>query len=256
MPTPWSLRCPPIRTFCATWSMCGWKNGWRRAHAHAVHAGSGKARAVCGRGESAAAAAHQCAHPPLCGADAQRRAQRAGHCADSVGLARVLHLGRAPGPGRAQPGAGRARPKAPKPLPKALGVDDAVRLADYENTGADPGWRRDAAMVELLYGCGLRVGELVGLDAAPSTEAQREGRGWVDPAGGRSPRVWQRQQAPQRACGPCGGAGAAGLAGAARAAVWGLRPGSMGPCLWASAASGSRRNRCGCGCASAASWRG
>lgn len=72
-------------------------------------------------------------------------------------------------------------PKAPKPLPKALGVDDAVRLADYENTGADP-WleARDAAMVELLYGCGLRVGELVGLDAVASTEAQREGRGWVD----------------------------------------------------------------------------
>lgn len=72
-------------------------------------------------------------------------------------------------------------PKAPKPLPKALGVDDAVRLADYENTAADP-WleARDAAIVELLYGCGLRVGELVGLDAEPSAEAQREGRGWID----------------------------------------------------------------------------
>jgi integrase/recombinase XerC len=72
-------------------------------------------------------------------------------------------------------------PKAPKPLPKALGVDDAVRLADYDNTGADP-WleARDAAMVELLYGCGLRVGELVGLDAEPSAEAERQGRGWID----------------------------------------------------------------------------
>jgi integrase/recombinase XerC len=31
-------------------------------------------------------------------------------------------------------------------------------------------------MVELLYGCGLRVGELVGLDAAASKQA----RGWID----------------------------------------------------------------------------
>jgi integrase/recombinase XerC len=68
-------------------------------------------------------------------------------------------------------------PKAPKPLPKALSVDDAVQLAGYANADADP-WleARDAAMVELLYGCGLRVGELVGLDAAASTQA----RGWID----------------------------------------------------------------------------
>ena len=68
-------------------------------------------------------------------------------------------------------------PKAPKPLPKALSVDDSVQLASYANTDADP-WleARDAAMVELLYGCGLRVGELVGLDAAASTQA----RGWID----------------------------------------------------------------------------
>jgi integrase/recombinase XerC len=68
-------------------------------------------------------------------------------------------------------------PKAPKPLPKALGVDDAVQLATFEDGDADP-WleARDAAMVELLYGCGLRVGELVGLDAQASDGA----RGWVD----------------------------------------------------------------------------
>jgi integrase/recombinase XerC len=68
-------------------------------------------------------------------------------------------------------------PKAPKPLPKALSVDDSVQLAGYANAEADP-WleARDAAMVELLYGCGLRVGELVGLDAAASTQA----RGWID----------------------------------------------------------------------------
>ncbi len=72
-------------------------------------------------------------------------------------------------------------PKAPKPLPKALGVDDAVRLAEHTEGGTDP-WleARDAAMVELLYGCGLRVGELVGLDAAPGPDTERLGRGWID----------------------------------------------------------------------------
>ena len=68
-------------------------------------------------------------------------------------------------------------PKAARPLPKALGVDDAVRLAEHHDPEADP-WTeaRDHAIVELLYGCGLRVGELVGLDARPS----RDARGWVD----------------------------------------------------------------------------
>lgn len=72
-------------------------------------------------------------------------------------------------------------PRAPKPLPKALPVDDAVRLAEWENPGGDP-WleARDAAMVELLYGCGLRVGELAGLDAVPGADTQRLGRGWLD----------------------------------------------------------------------------
>jgi len=68
-------------------------------------------------------------------------------------------------------------PKAPKPLPKALGVDDAVQLASYQDPDGDS-WleARDAAMVELLYGCGLRVGEMVGLDAVASAGA----RGWID----------------------------------------------------------------------------
>lgn len=72
-------------------------------------------------------------------------------------------------------------PKAPKPLPKALGVDEAVQLAEHDNPDADP-WleARDAAMVELLYGCGLRVAELTGLDVCASDSALRQGRGWID----------------------------------------------------------------------------
>jgi integrase/recombinase XerC len=76
-------------------------------------------------------------------------------------------------------------PKAPKPLPKALSVDDAVQLAEYHAApdAADP-WLecRDATLVELLYGCGLRVGELVGLDVQASAQA----KGWIDFAGGEA----------------------------------------------------------------------
>ena len=72
-------------------------------------------------------------------------------------------------------------PRQARALPKALGVDEAVQLADHVAEDDDP-WleARDAAMVELLYGSGLRVGELVGLDVAASDAAQRGGRGWID----------------------------------------------------------------------------
>lgn len=68
-------------------------------------------------------------------------------------------------------------PKAAKPLPKALSVDDAVQLAAHRDEHDDP-WlqARDAAMTELLYSSGLRVGELTGLDVTASSTA----RGWVD----------------------------------------------------------------------------
>ncbi|MEN9376436.1 MAG: hypothetical protein RL710_1593 [Pseudomonadota bacterium] len=74
-------------------------------------------------------------------------------------------------------------PKAAKPLPKALSVDDAVQLASFDSEVNDP-WleARDAAMVELLYGGGLRVGELTGLDVLASPAA----RGWVDVQAGEA----------------------------------------------------------------------
>lgn len=68
-------------------------------------------------------------------------------------------------------------PKAPKPLPKALGVDDAVALAQQRPRTEHPALAaRDHAIVELLYSSGLRVGELTGLDVDASPTAV----GWVD----------------------------------------------------------------------------
>ena len=70
-------------------------------------------------------------------------------------------------------------PKAAKPLPKALSVDEAVQLAAYvaADPVGDPALQaRDRCITELLYGCGLRIAELIGLDAVASGQA----RGWID----------------------------------------------------------------------------
>ena len=70
-------------------------------------------------------------------------------------------------------------PKVPKPLPKALGVEEAVQLASFVADGEDPVRdARDHCITELLYGCGLRIGELVGLDVQASARAL----GWIDMA--------------------------------------------------------------------------
>jgi integrase/recombinase XerC len=73
-------------------------------------------------------------------------------------------------------------PKASRPLPKALSVDQSVQLAAYrdETAGTDAALdERDHCIVELLYGCGLRIAELVGLDVGASATA----RCWIDAAG-------------------------------------------------------------------------
>lgn len=87
-------------------------------------------------------------------------------------------------------------PKAAKPLPKALGVDEAVQFANYQNSQNESSSRtndgtyspeeaiflesRDHAMVELLYSSGLRVAELIALNVQASTVGSAQGQGWVD----------------------------------------------------------------------------
>jgi integrase/recombinase XerC len=65
---------------------------------------------------------------------------------------------------RANPVLGIRAPKAARPLPKALSVEAAQRLLDGELEEKSPLILQDAAMFELLYSSGLRVGELTALN--------------------------------------------------------------------------------------------
>lgn len=63
------------------------------------------------------------------------------------------------------PAAALRNPKQPKRLPQLLRAEEVIRLLDAIPT-AEPLGVRDRAMFEVLYGGGLRVGELVALDSA------------------------------------------------------------------------------------------
>ena len=61
------------------------------------------------------------------------------------------------------PSSGLRNPKQARRLPRLLRVDEVIRLLDTVATDTPPGVR-DRAMLETLYGGGLRVSELVGLN--------------------------------------------------------------------------------------------
>ena len=61
------------------------------------------------------------------------------------------------------PTAAIVRPKVARGLPRPLTVDEALRLLSAPPGDGAPGLR-DRAILELLYGSGLRISELVGLD--------------------------------------------------------------------------------------------
>ena len=63
----------------------------------------------------------------------------------------------------ADPAADAPLPRVPRRLPRALTIDEAARLLDREYRPGALG-SRDRALMEVLYGCGLRVSELVGID--------------------------------------------------------------------------------------------
>jgi len=85
------------------------------------------------------------------------------------------------------PCAGLRAPKSPKALPKALSPDLMARL--LESAAEGPAQSRDKAMFELFYSSGLRLAELVGLDAADGEGVLRQGEVTVTGKGAKTRTV-------------------------------------------------------------------
>jgi integrase/recombinase XerD len=63
-------------------------------------------------------------------------------------------------------------PKTPQRLPKALSVAEVERLIDATGPVDNPVGLRDRALVEILYGTGMRISEAVGLDVDDVADAE------------------------------------------------------------------------------------
>jgi integrase/recombinase XerD len=63
----------------------------------------------------------------------------------------------------ADPSEGVSRPKVPRTLPRPLSVEEVGAILTAP-TDADPAGIRDRAILETMYGAGLRISEVVGLD--------------------------------------------------------------------------------------------
>ncbi|HEX6206897.1 MAG TPA: site-specific tyrosine recombinase XerD [Actinomycetota bacterium] len=95
---------------------------------------------------------------------APERRYRASSVARALAAVRALHrfLARE-GLAEDDPTQGVIRPRIPRSLPKPLSVDEVAALLAAPGD-AEPPALRDTAILEVLYGAGLRISELVALD--------------------------------------------------------------------------------------------
>ena len=68
-----------------------------------------------------------------------------------------------------------ASSKVPRRLPKALTIKEITSLIDSTKREGDPISLRNHAIIELLYGTGARVSEIVGVDINDFAESDVEG---------------------------------------------------------------------------------
>lgn len=73
------------------------------------------------------------------------------------------------------PVGGLASSKVPRRLPKALTIKEITSLIDSTKREGDPISLRDHAIIELLYGTGARVSEIVGVDINDFAQSDIEG---------------------------------------------------------------------------------
>ena len=103
-----------------------------------------------------------------------------------VATRRLLRFAGATDAFRADPLRGVASPRLDRRLPRVLRPDESAALIEAAGQGEGPLALRDRAMLEVLYGAGLRVSELVGL---PRAALERRG-GWLRVVGkGRVERM-------------------------------------------------------------------
>jgi integrase/recombinase XerD len=89
---------------------------------------------------------------------------RASSVARALSVVRTFHgFLVSEGDATASPAQGVARPKVPRTLPRPLSVDEAAAVMAAPPDGEVAGMR-DRAILETLYGAGVRISELVGLD--------------------------------------------------------------------------------------------
>jgi len=76
------------------------------------------------------------------------------------------------GSSETNPAAAVSTPKQERTIPTYLSVDEMFRLLEASDTGKPLG-KRDQAILEVLYSCGLRVSELAGLNLESIDQAAR-----------------------------------------------------------------------------------
>jgi integrase/recombinase XerD len=96
--------------------------------------------------------------------DEEPRPYRTSSVARALAAVRSFHRFLvAEGEAELDPTAAAVRPRVPRSLPRPLSVEEVARIVEAPS-GQEPAALRDRALLETLYGAGVRVSEAVGLD--------------------------------------------------------------------------------------------